>query len=324
MRRVPVYEGNEPYLFVSYAHKDSATVLPVIEHLFEKKFRIWYDEGIAPGSEWPHNIAYHLENADTVLLFVSGNSLASLNCENEVVRAIELKKKLIAYNLSGSTHPLLNDAVSLSDTGELVSSLDLGLIGDGISGYEHVNRKAKRSVLWDIILICTAVLLCGVGLAMYGLNQGWFDAYLPGRIQVEIVDTLPQEERADTISSDILAQAILSKLDRDDLMEEIPFETEEDHNRFCDVMGYGKDRPITYFDLTNDHRDEVFLEYADQQVFDLLKYYPALKTVKIVEGTIDSFEPFDQCPYLQTLMLGYSVFPIDIPDDIRYEIEVFR
>ena len=76
---VPAYEGKKPYLFVSYAHLDSAKVLPVVNKLFDKKYRVWYDEGIAPGSEWPKNIADHLSGAEAVIVFVSENSLVSPN-----------------------------------------------------------------------------------------------------------------------------------------------------------------------------------------------------------------------------------------------------
>ena len=54
------YEGREPYIFISYAHKDMAKVLPIIEGLAEKGFRIWYDAGIEAGTEWPEYIAEHL------------------------------------------------------------------------------------------------------------------------------------------------------------------------------------------------------------------------------------------------------------------------
>ena len=36
------YEGQEPYIFISYAHKDSNTVLPIIQGLQERGFRVWY------------------------------------------------------------------------------------------------------------------------------------------------------------------------------------------------------------------------------------------------------------------------------------------
>jgi hypothetical protein len=48
---IPAYEGKEPYIFVSYAHKDSPAVFHIVEQLSARGYRIWYDEGIEPGSE---------------------------------------------------------------------------------------------------------------------------------------------------------------------------------------------------------------------------------------------------------------------------------
>ncbi len=45
------YEGNEKYIFVSYAHVDGDIVYPIIERLHDAGFRIWFDEGI----EWVLN-----------------------------------------------------------------------------------------------------------------------------------------------------------------------------------------------------------------------------------------------------------------------------
>ena len=56
------YEGNEPYVFVSYSHKDSDRVQPLIQELKERGFRIWYDAEIEAGSEWPEYIARRLLN----------------------------------------------------------------------------------------------------------------------------------------------------------------------------------------------------------------------------------------------------------------------
>ena len=50
---VPVaYKGDQPYIFISYAHKDSNIVLPIIARLQQDGYRVWYDEGIALGSSW--------------------------------------------------------------------------------------------------------------------------------------------------------------------------------------------------------------------------------------------------------------------------------
>ncbi len=94
-----VYEGNEKYIFVSYAHKDSATVLPIVERLVGQGFRVWYDEGIALGSEWPESVATHLANAEVVLLFLSPAALASYNCKKEIHYAIHKRKEILAIHL---------------------------------------------------------------------------------------------------------------------------------------------------------------------------------------------------------------------------------
>lgn len=92
------YEGNEPYIFVSYAHKDSDRVLPLIEGLSARGYRVWYDAGIEAGTEWPDYIAEHLENAAAVLAFLSASSLASVNCRQEIMYALDLSKPtLTAY-----------------------------------------------------------------------------------------------------------------------------------------------------------------------------------------------------------------------------------
>lgn len=61
MKRCSVrpYEGDENYIFISYCHKDKAKVFPIIEQLAKDGFRVWYDEGIAPGEDWPEVIAAH-------------------------------------------------------------------------------------------------------------------------------------------------------------------------------------------------------------------------------------------------------------------------
>ena len=95
-----VYEGNEKYIFVSYAHKDTHIVLPIIEELQKKGFRVWYDGGIEAGTEWPEYIADHLERCAVALLFISDNALASRNCTREINFAISEGCDMLAIYLS--------------------------------------------------------------------------------------------------------------------------------------------------------------------------------------------------------------------------------
>ena len=96
---IKAYSGNKPYIFVSYAHKDSEVVLPIIEKLQKKGFRIWFDKGIEAGSEWPQYIAEHLNDSCCVLVFMSSNAAESHNCRREIHFAIELRKELLVVYL---------------------------------------------------------------------------------------------------------------------------------------------------------------------------------------------------------------------------------
>lgn len=93
------YTGNENYIFISYAHKDSALVLPLIRELQQRGFRIWYDEGILPGANWPEYIATHLSSAACVLAFVSNASATSTYCNMEITMAISKNKAMLPVYL---------------------------------------------------------------------------------------------------------------------------------------------------------------------------------------------------------------------------------
>lgn len=64
------YTGNEPYLFVSYSHKDTAAVYPILDALYDRKYRIWYDESCENGNDFRDELRHRIEKAEAVLLFV--------------------------------------------------------------------------------------------------------------------------------------------------------------------------------------------------------------------------------------------------------------
>ena len=95
---LPAYTGNEGYVFISYSHRDSEAVLAILARLVKEGVRLWYDEGIDPGTEWDENIAAHIEQCDTLLSFLSANYLQSENCKDELNYARDLNKdRLLVY-----------------------------------------------------------------------------------------------------------------------------------------------------------------------------------------------------------------------------------
>lgn len=103
---IPAYEGKEPYIFVSYAHKDSAIVFRLVEQLNERGYRIWYDEGIEPGSEWPEYIANHLLGAEMVLSVLTPSAVNSVNCRREINFALSKNKPVLTIYMEDIELPV--------------------------------------------------------------------------------------------------------------------------------------------------------------------------------------------------------------------------
>ena len=78
------YRGPEPYVFVSYSHKDSERVHKVLKWLYEEGIHVWYDERISPGSEWAAEIENAILNCCVFMVFISPNSIQSGYVKKEI------------------------------------------------------------------------------------------------------------------------------------------------------------------------------------------------------------------------------------------------
>lgn len=97
MSRVKPYEGDQPYIFISYAHANSPAVMEVVQELTDRGCRVWYDEGIEVGSEWPEYIAQHLAASGLMIAFLSNAYMRSDNCRREMHYA--LTKRIPTVNI---------------------------------------------------------------------------------------------------------------------------------------------------------------------------------------------------------------------------------
>jgi len=79
-----VYEGDAPYLFLSYSHKDQQAMATVRKILSEHGVRYWYDNGLHSGDDWNMVIARRLKGAAVCLLLLSPNSAQSEYVKNEL------------------------------------------------------------------------------------------------------------------------------------------------------------------------------------------------------------------------------------------------
>lgn len=113
-RPFPAYKGDEPYIFVSYAHDDAELVYPEIVRLREAGFNIWYDEGISPGSTWRDEVALALTQCKVFVYFITPRAVASSNCLKEVNFVLSRERKILAVHLEPTALPAGLE-LSLSD-----------------------------------------------------------------------------------------------------------------------------------------------------------------------------------------------------------------
>jgi hypothetical protein len=89
------YDGNEPYVFISYSHNDCDVVFKEIKRLHDLGCRIWYDDGIVATSEWSSVIEKKLEGCSLFLVYITERSRESENVKDEINYAIKENKTFL-------------------------------------------------------------------------------------------------------------------------------------------------------------------------------------------------------------------------------------
>jgi hypothetical protein len=81
---VEAYHGAKPYIFASYSHQNMREVFSMIKKLSGSRYRIWYDEGVEPGNEWPEEVGRALLGCSQFIVFMSRTAADSRNVRNEI------------------------------------------------------------------------------------------------------------------------------------------------------------------------------------------------------------------------------------------------
>ena len=102
---IKAYKGKEPYAFISYSHQDRDAVLEIIEQMTRDSYRVWFDEGITPGSELFDNIASHIEDCSIFIALISSNYIGSDDCRDELNFARDLSKDILLVYLEDTALP---------------------------------------------------------------------------------------------------------------------------------------------------------------------------------------------------------------------------
>lgn len=87
--RATPYEGDAPFLFVSYSRMDRVVVTPIIRALAAQGVRLWWDGGLSAGAHFPSQIERKICGCAGVLVFLSRHSTA-WKAENWVLEETRL------------------------------------------------------------------------------------------------------------------------------------------------------------------------------------------------------------------------------------------
>ena len=128
------YTGKEPFLFISYSHRNTEQVYPILDMLHDRRFRIWYDESCETGNDFRDELRDKIEKCTAVVLFVSEASMNSPFCGMEIIVARENKKRVYPIYLDDAPVPpafqiLLSNTHhgSISNIPKLIKSLERDL-----------------------------------------------------------------------------------------------------------------------------------------------------------------------------------------------------
>lgn len=346
IEKIPAYEGKEPYIFISYRHMNSSRVMVDVGDLYRKKYRAWYDEGIAPGSEWPTNIANHLRGARAVVFFISQSFIGAINCENEVENALKYEKELkakgkeyslIQYSLDGATHPKLEGYPLVSDTEGLLALLPDSFIGDGKTGYSSSLGKVRRGNIWNVLIALVIVLSAAMGLAVFGLQKGYFDELIPGMRSNVSAESLAYDEEADMGEvQDAQLPEVLGGAVSDDFWKQIGVENPTSAIVFQDpaseimlrnALGItDESKPITKLDVAyNKDVTELRFDEINDEVIGIVADFPYLRKLYIAGGSFSSLEPLAKHINLRRVYLSRSLLEkgeIVIPKERTFRVYI--
>ena len=173
------YEGKRPFLFISYSHRDSKEVLETITLLHQRRVRLWYDEGIPAGNDWPKNIETHMRASAMVLFFLSKTALDSPNCLSEIETAVNQHKPVLYFTLDDS-QPEGRWAELMKSCLPLPTPSGAKARADTVTNHKKLRRsfylRWTEKLPKGLFGFLLSLLLFGAALVgAYGLYAGWFD-----------------------------------------------------------------------------------------------------------------------------------------------------
>ncbi|MEJ2239973.1 MAG: toll/interleukin-1 receptor domain-containing protein [Gemmatimonadales bacterium] len=184
--KLPAYQGEEPFVFVSYAHEDDVLVSAEIGWLQQQGFNVWWDEGIHGATRWRDEIAKRIQRCHLFIFYVSEHSIASQVCREELEFALGQRRPILAVHLQPTALPegielaianrqaLLRHALDEQDYGgKLAAAVATHLEAPLPANVTPMpQRRRRRNAAWIWIVAAPALLAAGAWLGSQRDDEG--------------------------------------------------------------------------------------------------------------------------------------------------------
>ncbi len=161
----------EPYIYVSYAHRDNEKVQKLIEKLKAMGFRVLYDNGPEAGSDWVESISQKILNSNCLVVFLTENTVQSSSVMQEISFAVSQGKKVVSVCLEDLA---LSPSVNFQLAGDMIrSDGDAHRLAEKLCALTEVNacRGERKEDFFQTAEIPT-VGACEISASPE--PQGWF------------------------------------------------------------------------------------------------------------------------------------------------------
>ncbi|MEM7766964.1 MAG: toll/interleukin-1 receptor domain-containing protein [Pseudomonadota bacterium] len=164
-------------IFVSYKKEDAGRVVRIVEGLRKEGFTVWWDHGIAPGSQWDQTIQTELSAARIVVAVWSDLSIHAPWVKEEALTG-KARGALVPVRIDDVNPPLGFGLIQFADLIEwdgdiedkhwdfFIESVRATMGGRPVAGLEKPARKRRLAFGWIAAALGLAVL-AGAGALIY-------------------------------------------------------------------------------------------------------------------------------------------------------------
>ena len=197
-RRCPPYEGSDPYLYLCFAEKDSEAVFPLLEHLYRRGIRIWYNVESTADMEELNRQQERMNGASLVVLYLTDNVREAGNKKNTLLYYQQQGKPVISIDTDDGDNELsvgLTEAAKHIDAQAVrgAEELEAALIRtEGFSQELIGDPPAIKNSFGKAAAVILAITLLVAGVSFYGYKvHGWFVTWLPTPTPTPVVTPTP-------------------------------------------------------------------------------------------------------------------------------------